>query len=173
VASSSRPGVEHRVNGLCPCEDAHYRAKDGLCKHRISVYLARRTLQLMQQPAAPVVPEIVEPWPDNDFESEGAPATTPPQPTAPAPLPEAPVSITLKATFDGQEVLVTLRGHDFASVQVQVEQASAWLKAHAPVQASSTAAGWCRKHGLQMTQTTKDGRSWWSHKTAEGWCKGK
>jgi DNA invertase Pin-like site-specific DNA recombinase len=33
--------------------------------------------------------------------------------------------------------------------------------------------GWCHKHGLQMTQSHKDGRSWWSHKTADGWCKGK
>ena len=37
---------------------------------------------------------------------------------------EAPVSMTLKATLHGHEVLVTLRGHDFASVQVQVEQAA-------------------------------------------------
>src|SRR5262249_6060361 len=34
------------------------------------------------------------------------------------PLPEAPVSIMLKATLHGHEVLVTLRGVDFASVRV-------------------------------------------------------
>ena len=28
----------------------------------------------------------------------------------------------------------------------------------------STAEGWCSKHGLQMTQTHKEGRSWWSHR---------
>jgi hypothetical protein len=39
-------------------------------------------------------------------------------------LPEAPVSITLKATLHGHEVMVTLRGVDFASVKAQVEQAS-------------------------------------------------
>jgi hypothetical protein len=26
---------------------------------------------------------------------------------------------------------------------------------------------------VQMQHNHKDGRSWWSHKTAEGWCKGK
>ena len=45
------------------------------------------------------------------------------QPT-PAPLPEAPVSITLKASLHGHDVLVTLRGTDFASVKRQVEDAS-------------------------------------------------
>jgi len=44
------------------------------------------------------------------------------------PLPEAPVSITLKATLHGYEVLVTLCGVDFASVKAQVEHASAWLQ---------------------------------------------
>ena len=65
-----------------------------------------------------------------------------PQPAAPAvppALPEAPVSITLKATLHGHEVLVTLRGTDFASVQAQVEQASAWLRS----QSSTTPAAAC------------------------------
>jgi hypothetical protein len=26
---------------------------------------------------------------------------------------------------------------------------------------------------VQMRQNHKNGRSWWSHKTPEGWCKGK
>jgi hypothetical protein len=128
---------------------------------------------LPEEPApVPVEPETVpvEPWPDNDPEAE-EPA---PPPAPPVPLPEAPVSITLKATFDGQEVLVTLRGHDFASVQVQVEQASAWLKAHAPAPAPSQGQdGYCLVHGVTMKQTTKNGQSWFSHKTPEGWCKGR
>jgi hypothetical protein len=47
---------------------------------------------------------------------------TPAQPDAPtAPLPEARVSITLKATRHGHGVLVILRGVDFFSVKAQVE----------------------------------------------------
>jgi hypothetical protein len=87
------------------------------------------------------------------------------------------VSITLKATLHGHEVLVTLRGVDFASVKAQVEAASAWLKvqtpAQPPTQSTGQPEGWCAKHGVQMTQQHKEGRSWWSHKTATGWCKGK
>ena len=45
------------------------------------------------------------------------------------------MSITLKATLHGHEVMVTLRGVDFASVKAQVEQASEWLK----VQSASAA----------------------------------
>ena len=87
------------------------------------------------------------------------------------------MSITLKATLHGHEVLVTLRGTDFASVKVQVEQASEWLKVQAPAQPPTQSPehpeGWCHKHGVQMKLNHKDGRSWWSHKIAEGWCKGK
>ena len=54
---------------------------------------------------------------------------------APA-LPEAPVSITLKATLHGHEVMVTLRGTDFVSVKTQVEQASEWLQAQGTGQTS-------------------------------------
>jgi|RhiMetStandDraft_8_1073273.scaffolds.fasta_scaffold01905_2 hypothetical protein len=89
---------------------------------------------------------------------------------APAPLPEAPVSITLKATLHGHEVLVTLRGHDFASVKAQVEQASQWLQSQAP----ATGEGWCSKHSVQMKLTDKNGQRWWSHRLADGsWCKGR
>ena len=102
--------------------------------------------------------------------------------TSVLPLPEAPVSITLKATLHGHEVMVTLRGVDFASVKAQVEQASQWLKVQAPAQPptqspvqtdQSNKLGWCAKHGVQMRQNHKEGRSWWSHWTPEGWCKGK
>jgi hypothetical protein len=89
------------------------------------------------------------------------------------PLPEAPVSITLKAILHGHEVLVTLRGTDFATVQAWVAPALEWLKAETTVQASSQGAGWCRVHGMQMAINHKQGRSWWPHKTPQGWCKGR
>ena len=88
------------------------------------------------------------------------------------------MSITLKATLHGHEVMVTLRGTDFASVKAQVEQASEWLKVQAPAQPPAQTTeqpeGWCAKHSVQMTQNHKNGRSWWSHRLADGtWCKGK
>jgi hypothetical protein len=50
VASTTRPGTEHRVDGTCDCEDAQYRAPNGYCKHVIAVLLARKVLKLMQTP---------------------------------------------------------------------------------------------------------------------------
>ncbi len=88
------------------------------------------------------------------------------------------MSITLKATLHGHEVMVTLRGVDFASVRAQVEQASEWLKvqspAQPPTQGAEPPAGWCAKHGVPMKLNHgKHGSTWYSHKTADGWCKGK
>ena len=95
----------------------------------------------------------------------------------PYPLGQRSLPYTLKATLHGHAVMVTLRGVDFASVKAQVEQASEWLKVQAsaqpPAQGTEQPEGWCSKHGVQMRQNHKDGRSWWSHKTAEGWCKGR
>lgn len=56
VASASTPGKEYTVNGHCPCEDAHYRAHKGMCKHVLAVLLARKTLKLMER-QAPVEPQ--------------------------------------------------------------------------------------------------------------------
>jgi hypothetical protein len=99
--------------------------------------------------------------------------------------PEAPVSITLKATLNGHEVMVTLRGVDFASVKAQVEQASQWLSVQAPAQPPTQPprpasappthddSPYCHRHKTAMKRLTKAGRSWFSHKTADGrWCKG-
>ena len=133
--------------------------------NRLSAAIARRAQELTKAKLA-------------DTKGQAEALSQPAQPETPTiPLPEAPVSITLKATLHGHEVLVTLRGVDFASVKTQVEQASEWLRVQAPAQSprqgTEHPAGWCSKHGVQMKLNHKDGRSWWSHKTAEGWCKGK
>jgi hypothetical protein len=33
--------------------------------------------------------------------------------------------------------------------------------------------GWCSKHGVQMKLRNGENGAWWSHKTPQGWCKGK
>jgi hypothetical protein len=165
VASQSNgQTIYHVVNGSCDCKD-FAKAPHHFCKHRLSAAIARRAQELTKAKLDAATPA-----------HQPTPAHA--EPEAPtAPLPEAPVSITLKATLHGHEVLVTLRGVDFASVKAQVEQASEWLKVQAPAQPptphTTQPEGWCRKHDVQMTQNHKEGRSWWSHKTAAGWCKGR
>jgi hypothetical protein len=109
----------------------------------------------------------------------------PAQSAAPTvPLPEAPVSITLKATLHGHEVLVTLRGVDFASVKAQVEQASEWLRVQAPAQPpippspgptppAHDESPYCHTHKAVLKRYERNGQVWYSHKTSEGrWCRG-
>ena len=179
VDSASQEGLTYTVNGTCGCQDMHCnRPPKGLCKHRIGMYLAQRTMTLMRQPPAPVVPEVVEPWPDNDPEPAPVVETAP----AAVPLPEAPASVNVRIQVHGREVQWTLRDSDETRLAARL----AALLAQYPVQAPQSpqgqpqgelsqgqGAGWCPIHHTEMPQTTKDGRSWYSHKTADGWCKGR
>src|SRR5712691_43538 len=150
VASQSNGSTAYQVvNGHCDCKD-FAKAPHQFCKHRLSAAIVRRAQELTKA-------KLTD--------------------TPTVPLPEAPVSITLKATLHGHEVMVTLRGVDFASVKAQVEQASEWLKVQAPVQPPTQGTeqpeGWCAKHGVSMKLNHgKNGSTWYSHKTADGWCKG-
>jgi len=82
---------------------------------------------------------------------------------------------------EGRQVQVTLRDTD---EQRLLARLAAVLRQYPDVPSRSdkkgiTSAGetsekgWCEIHACTMKQTTKDGRSWFSHKTADGWCKGR
>jgi hypothetical protein len=155
ASQSTGTTAYHVVNGTCECKD-FAKAPHGFCKHRLSAAIARRAQELTKATL------------DTLATSQPPPA----QPDAPtAPLPEAPVSITLKATLHGHEVLVTLRGVDFASVKAHVEDASQWLQAQSEHTADDTPQ--CPTHGA-MKPSTK-GKGWYCpHKRADGsWCKSK
>src|SRR5205085_2568134 len=50
VRSRSHADSFHAVNGSCHCEDAQYRAENGLCAHRLAVGLYRRAAELQAHP---------------------------------------------------------------------------------------------------------------------------
>src|SRR2546425_972225 len=175
VASQSNGSTAyHVVNGHCDCKD-FAKAPYQFCKHRLSAAIVRRAQELTKAKLV-VTNGQAEPL------SQPAPA----QPDTPiAPLPEAPVSITLKATLHGHEVMVTLRGVDFASVKAQVEQASEWLSVQAPAQpptqppAQGTTqpahedSPYCHAHNAVLKRYERNGQVWYSHKLANGqWCRG-
>jgi hypothetical protein len=169
VASQSNGTTTYFVvNGECNCPDVA-KAPSGWCKHRIAAGLAKRV-------AARVRAQL-DASATRTAEGERSVAAVTPEPSqsagAPCGLPEAPVSITLKATLHGHEVLVTLRGVDFASVKVQVEAASQWLQAQGGQPTADTPQ--CPTHGVAMKLNHgKDGSTWHSHRLADGsWCKGK
>jgi hypothetical protein len=171
VASQSNGTTAyHIINGTCTCRDFD-KAPHQLCKHRLSAAIARRAQELVRATLNRAINGQVAAAPDR-VPAPVAPEAQAPAPTAP--LPEAPVSITLKATLHGHEVLVTLRGVDFASVKAQVEQASEWLSTQTPAQPAQRGEGWCGKHGVAMKLNHgKNGSTWYSHKTVDGWCKGR
>jgi len=155
ASQSSGTTTYHIINGRCDCRD-YEKAPHQFCKHRLSAAIARRAQELIKAKLT---------------DTNGQVKAVQSQPAPTVPLPEAPVSITLKASLHGHEVMVTLRGVDFASVKAQVEDASQWLQAQSGQAADTTPQ--CPKHGVPLKLNHKDGRSWWSHRTAEGWCKGR
>ena len=161
VASQSNGTTAyHIVNGHCDCKD-YPKAPHQFCKHRLSAAIARRAQELTTSRLTQL---------DHTSNGNGQAPSAPEPVSAPA-LPEAPVSITLKATLHGHEVMVTLRGVDFGSVKAQVEDASQWLQAQSGQDTDTTPQ--CPKHGT-MKPSTK-GKGWYCpHKLADGsWCKGK
>ena len=107
-------------------------------------------------------------------------------------LPEAPFSLTLKGTLDGQDALLTVRGSTPAEFQANLAAVRAMLDPVAapatpspqdqlsPAQHNAAAmhkrvSGFCPVHNVTMQWNEgKEGkRGWYSHKTKDGWCKGR
>ena len=198
VDSSSTQGLTYSVNGTCNCDDHHFN-KPRWCKHQLAMLLSQRVLTLMHQPStAPVVPEMIEPWADNDLEP-------PPPPVEPAPaqkpgqraqvsghpaLPEAPASANCHLTIAGRQVQLTLRDTDEVRLLERLQAVLQQYPAPEPAKASSQGpgqtqplspqqhnaaamhrpvTGFCAVHNVQMhLNTGKDGRTWYSHRLPEG-----
>jgi len=157
VDSTTTPGKRYSVNGHCSCDDAHFRGD--VCKHQVSVLIAKRIMTMTHPPAAAVAST-----------SAVAPLSTT--------LPEAPASANVRLMIGGKEVLVTLRGTDEAEVLARVTHIIAQYPdqptrpaPQGPTPAAVPAAPpQCPTHGA-MKPSTK-GSGWYCpHKLADGtWC---
>jgi hypothetical protein len=154
VGSCTDPLKVYRLVGqTCECKDfTDGKAPEGWCRHRLAAGIAKRVRELLPTPT--------------------------PTPPAPA-LPEAPASANVRITLQGFDVQVTLRDVDEARLMQRLEELlQTYGKGQPQTQPAITPRdkeeGWCSKHDVPMKQTTKEGRSWWSHRLADGqWCKGK
>jgi hypothetical protein len=90
-----------------------------------------------------------------------------------AALPEAPASANCYIDIAGRKVQVTLRDSDESRLLARLEQLLQRFPVEEDTGESTPAEGWCGKHSVQMTRHSNDRGSWWSHKAAEGWCRGK
>jgi hypothetical protein len=155
VASQSNGTTTYVVcNGTCECKDFP-KSPSGWCKHRIAAGMQKRALALVQKKLAAT-------------NGHTQPAQT--QPT-PAPLPEAPASVNVHLTVSGRQIQLTLRDSDEHRLLARLDA----VLQRFPVEATpADDTPQCPKHGVPMKRNTKDGRSWWSHRLADGsWCKGK
>ena len=74
----------------------------------------------------------------------------------------------------GHQVQLTLRDSDEGRLLVRLDAIlQRFPLVVKPTDTPARPDGWCSKHGVQMTQNHKEGRTWYSHKTADGWCKGR
>jgi len=146
----------HVVNGECTCKDFP-KAPSHWCKHRIAYGLAKRARTLTERQLA------------ERTETPDAPA--PAQPEAPtAPLPEAPASVNVHLTIGGRQVQLTLRDSDESRLLVRLD---AVLQRFPVTDKPADDTPQCSKHGVPLKQQHgKDGSTWYSHKTLDGWCKG-
>jgi hypothetical protein len=159
VASQSQGTTEYTVcNGTCECKDFS-RAPSGWCKHRIAAGLLKRVQTAVQTKLSA------------GTNGHGEAPSQPAKPEAPAaPLPEAPASVNVRFELGGREVQLTLRDTDESRLLARLDAVLQRFPVDAkPVDATPQ----CPTHHVPMKLNTKDGRSWWSHKTADGWCKGK
>src|SRR5438874_1182406 len=147
VGSMTDPAKTYSgVNGTCPCRDFE-KAPAQWCAHRISRALTIRLGRTL-------------------------PALSAPAPEAPAvPLPEAPASVNVHLTIAGRQVQLTLRDTDETRLLARLTSILAQYPPTAVEQETATAHV-CPVHQVPMRQTTKNGRTWYSHRTGEGWCKG-
>jgi hypothetical protein len=161
---SSDGQTTYHVNGTCDCP-AGQHGKD--CKHqhgwKLYQYVARKLgAQTPQEATSPMQTTA-----DTSAVSD-----------APTALPEAPASVNCHLTIAGRQVQLTLRDSSeerlLARLQTVLER---FPVPEAPQTAASSlqaqGKGWCAVHQVQMKLNDKNGRQWWSHKTAEGWCKGR
>ena len=163
VASQSNGTTEyHIVNGHCDCRD-YEKAPHNLCKHRLGAAIARRAQELVKAQCEGALGGQAE-APSQPASPAAAGKATPPEPVehpAPAaPLPEAPASVNVHLELAGRQVQLTLRDSDEERLLQRLD--AVLQRFPLVVTATDTQArpdGWCARHGVQMTQQHKEGRS--------------
>jgi len=173
VASQSNGTATYVVcNGTCECRD-FAKAEGGWCKHRIAAGMHKRASALAKAKLAQLDGarngQAETPSPDAPAgEAQVWRSNTPPAPTAP--LPEAPASVNVHLELAGRQVQLTLRDSDEGRVLARLD---AILQRFPLVVQPTDATPRCPTHGVVMKLNHgKDGSTWYSHKTADGWCKG-
>jgi hypothetical protein len=142
---SSDHATRYAVNGTCSCQAGQHGKA---CKHMQAWKLYQYIAGKVEAQTAPVSPSV--------------------------PLPEAPASVNCHLTIAGRQVQLTLRDTDETRLLQRLQRIlERYPVPVAAPQAQGQGKDWCAVHNVAMQENEKDGRRWWSHKTADGWCKGR
>jgi hypothetical protein len=167
VASQSNGSTAYHVaNGVCSCKD-FAKAPHQFCKHRLSAAMVRRAQELVKQRL-----ERLNSARNGTSQPTAEQSQVQPQAEQVPALPEAPASANVHVTLAGRKVQVTLRDSDETRLLVRLEA----LLQRFPTEEESEQTppeGWCSKHGVQMKERKGKYGPFYSHMTANGWCKGK
>lgn len=87
-----------------------------------------------------------------------------------AALPEAPASANVRLQIGGREVQITLRDTSEDRLIARLEVVLARFPQETP---SPHGQDLCPIHHVPMRDNHKNGHTWKSHRTADGWCKGR
>src|SRR5712691_3206468 len=190
VASQSNGTTKYFiVNGECTCKD-YPKAPSFWCKHRISAGLAKRARTLaktkLEQLQSNGTTQPATEQPQIQSEPVDAPVEAPVESQAvvsSVALPEAPASVNCHIVLEGRQVQVTLRGTDETLLLTRLatllqQYPVAQPPTEPPTQSTGSAVPddnpYCHIHKVPLKKFTKDGRTWYSHKTQNGsWCRGK
>jgi hypothetical protein len=167
VASQSNGTTQYFVvNGECSCPD-FTKAPSHWCKHRIAAGMAKRAYPLAKA-------KLEAATASQNGHSEHQAIQVQPQAEPVSPFPEAPASVNVHVTLAGRRVQVTLRDSDEQRLLARLEALLQRFPAEEePAGEQAPPEGWCTKHGVQMKLRNGEHGAWWSHKTPQGWCKGK
>ena len=73
---------------------------------------------------------------------------------------------------DGIEHVTVIRGDDMAEVMAQVKELTALVKQGREKETTPTEdIPFCDKHGAHFERHSNERGAWFSHKTANGWCR--
>jgi hypothetical protein len=179
VGSSSDPMKTYLLVGTtCECQDfQHDKAPEGWCQHRIAAGIAKRVQEVL---AAQTPDPVPEPAAEATVAATVAPDAA--SPAVPAvPLGEAPASVNCHIMLGGRQVQLTLRDTDeqrllarlAAVLQHYPTVPAPQAPQQRPASGETSDKGWCAIHQCAMKLNEKDGRTWYSHRTDDGFCKGR
>ena len=100
--------------------------------------------------------------------------------TAPNTGAEAPASMTLRFELHGYDILFTVRGESgrdllgkIGAVLGELDSMGAKpLGGRGNGHSNGIGAKMCPVHNVPLKRRERDGQTWWSHKTEDGWCRG-